>query len=214
MESTFFAAQVGVAGEQRLQAKVLDMLPDGAEGSHVALETACQKISDMQSTEIFLFCNIAAQGSIKSCAEMMGQMMSGYRPTTTSSTPFLAKVRTRLQFFCRVPDAANPPNWLSGHAAVRQLFDAASGKTDSITMEELEPLQVYGWLLDADQQEKVTDMVTAALARLEGECDKKGDDVKHAKAKAKGLKGSSASSSSRKLVRERSDVDAALSMFK
>lgn len=58
------------------------------------------------------------------------------------------------------------PVWLVGAAALQHILKQLKGSTEAtLTLGALEPLHIYGWLLDDDDKEWVTDITAKVLAR-------------------------------------------------
>lgn len=86
-----------------------------------------------------------------------------------TAVPWHMKVRTLLPNFLRINTGTKTkPNCLIGSAAVRHSLKQLKDATENtITLDHLEPLHVYGWLLDDDEKEWVSDITAKVLARAD-----------------------------------------------
>jgi hypothetical protein len=102
---------------------------------------------------------------------------------------------------------------LTGVAAVKHLFGVvgAAAKGGKMTMEQLQPMHVFGYLLDTAQQEAVRGWTKELVTSLAS------DVAEGRQAMASGKKAGSsgaASSKSAKSSSEPTDLDRAMSLFK
>lgn len=183
----------------------------------VRLDTMLQHCTAIQASDLYKFCSRNAQGSISACQEMLGSLLQGRPPVLLGqSTPFLQDFRVKLQFFCR--SKGKDGKTLVGTNAIGRLLDVAKSKDPGLlTLEELEPLHTYGFLLSATAQETIKDLTTGVMERLDGKAPKHPSDKKLTKKRpqpilsAAGSSGDAAQTPAQK--KNKSDVDLAMDMF-
>jgi hypothetical protein len=209
MEMSFMSSMVGMGGQNRLETMIMAAMP-GPEQT-VSLDIMLQHVAQIQVGDLFRFCSRGAQGSINACKEMIGSLLQGRAPLLLGqSTPFLQDFRVKLQFFCTAtgPDGEA----LKGQPAIQHLFDVAKGKDEGlVTLEELEPLHTYGFLLGARTQEEIKSLTAKVLAKVDS--DGKNADKKHAKKRSQLNAAGSSSGLGPDKKRAKTDLELATDMF-
>jgi hypothetical protein len=196
---------VGPGGEARLHEAFLALLPTADKA--VSLESAVQASRSLQGTDLFKFCSPAAQGSIRAAADMISNMLQGYKPSFSMANPFYSQVKVQLQFFCRhlkPADADGPEQELMGSAALQlKLASVTEMEPSELAMDNLEPFHVFSWLLAPHEVEEVNDLTAKVLAMVDKKFDKA--TAKKAAAKSTGVV--------QKRCQPADDVQAALALF-
>ena len=198
----------------RLEAMLLSYMPTASKD--VSLDIMLQQCTAIQATDLYRFCSKNAQGSISACRMMLGCLLQGRLPLLLGeSTPFLQDFRVRLQFFCRCK--GNDGKCMTGTNAIARLLEVAKAKDPGLlTLEELEPLHTYGFLLSARAQEEIKDLTTSVVTRVDG-AGRQGSDKKLHKKRPLPVPiaaaSSAASSAEGSQKRTKSDVDLAMELF-
>lgn len=211
LEMSFMNGMVGAGGQARLEQLLLDCMPDKSKS--VTLQAMLQHCAQIQNSDLYKFCSRSAQGTTNACQEMLGSLLQGRPPVLPAeSTPFLQDFRVKLQFFCRVKGKGGEQ--LVGQVAIQHFFDTASAKDPGImTLEELEPLHTFGFLLSAKAQESIQDMTAKVMAKGEGADGKASHHKKHGKKRAQADESSAAPSKANAGKRVKTDLDMAMDMF-
>ena len=195
----------------RLEAMILSHMPTPSKD--VSLDIMLQHCSLIQASDLYKFCSKNAQGSISACREMLGCLLQGRPPLLLGeSTPFLQDFRIKLQFFCRCKGKDGKD--LVGTNAIGRLLAIAKSKDPGLlTLEDLEPLHTYGFLLSARAQEEIKELTSRVVARVDG--GRLGSDKKLLKKRPLLVPIAAASSSSAdgSQKRTKSDVDLAMELF-
>lgn len=210
------AVVVIAASPPRLEAMLLSHMPTASKS--VSLDIMLQHCTGIQSSDLYRFCSRNAQGSINACQEMLGCLLQGRPPLLLGqSTPFLQDFRVKLQFFCRCTDKDG--KGLVGTHAIQHLLGIAKSKDAGLlTLEELEPLHTFGFLLSARAQEEIKDLTAQVLQKVDG-AGRKGSGKKGGEKKRPQQLSSHAASSSTDCPQTpaqkklKSDVDLAMEMF-
>jgi hypothetical protein len=180
----------------------------------VSLDIMLQHCFAIQATDLYKFCSRNAQGSISACQEMLGCLLQGRPPVLLGqSTPFLQDFRIKLQFFCRCKGKDGKS--LVGTNAIGRLLEVARSKDPGLlTLEELEPLHTFGFLLSAKAQEEIKDLTSGVLAKLDG-ASKQCGDKKLPRKRLQPIQSAAASSGDQTPAQKKSksDVDLAMDMF-
>jgi hypothetical protein len=196
---------VGAGGESRLQQAFIALLPTADKA--VSLERAVQSASALQVGDLFKFCSPSAQGSIKAAADMISNMLQGYKPSFSMATPFFSQVKVQLQFFCRhlQPASADEPatELVGSEALQHKLASVTEQDPSELAVSDLEPFHVFSWLLSASEVEQIADLTTKVMAMV----DKKFDKASAKKAAAK------STGAAQKKCQPGDDVQAALALF-
>ena len=172
LEVSFFANMLGEAGTSRLQQEILRCFP--SEDRAVTLVACAQTLTQLASTQLMRFVTKSAQGLFKAVREAVSSLEFGRRPTFDSESTnaaFMTSVVGRLGFFV-VEDteasSGSPSAKVYGAAAMKVKYDklsAAIAASRAYGLADLEPFQMYAWLITDDMKKEV-DTWTAAL--LEG----------------------------------------------
>ena len=195
----------------RLEATILSHMPSASKD--VSLDIMLQHCTAIQASDLYRFCSKNAQGSISACREMLGCLLQGRPPLLLGeSTPFLQDFRVKLQFFCRC--TGKDGKGMVGTNAIGRLLDLAKSKDAGLlTLEDLEPLHTFGFLLSARAQEEIKELTSRVVARVDG--GRLGSDKKLPKKRPLLVPIAAASSSSAdgSQKRTKSDVDLAMELF-
>jgi len=180
----------------------------------VGLDVMLQQCAVIQASDLYKFCSRNAQGSISACQEMLGCLLQGRPPMLLGqSTPFLQDFRVKLQFFCRCKGKDGKS--LVGTNAIGRLLEVAKSKDPGLlTLEELEPLHTYGFLLSAKAQEEIKGLTEGVMARFGGS-GKPGGDKKLPKKRPQPIQSAASSSGDQTPGQKKlkSDVDLAMDLF-
>lgn len=213
----FVKGMVGLAGEQALEAKVLSILPD--EERTVTLQKAFEQLQALQTTDLHTFCSLAAQGMVKSVLQYVQALLYGRRPAFVSNaSPAMARVKLALQYFCTAKDGSTE---LVGTSALEHHFKVAQEKKrdDTLTLEHLEQVTRFSWLLDDEGAELLATMMAIAMAKTKQDL---GTAVQKFGARKRELgqcEGSASGSASSKKAKggdssASSEISAAMAMFR
>lgn len=163
IEVAFLIDQVGAAGERRLQDLVVTYLPSREKPATV--KETIQALITLKSTEIFLFASQASQSGVAAALDMLTAIAQGRRPTLPRDPGhFLARVVASLQFFV---SAEVDGSTLYGHCAVMSIWEGLKSK-QTLTLADFEPLNVFAFLLSADDQKRVMDLTENSLGMTTG----------------------------------------------
>ena len=172
LEVSFFANMLGEAGTSRLQQEILRCFP--SEDRAVTLVACAQTLTQLASTQLMRFVTKSAQGLFKAVREAVSSLEFGRRPTFDSESTnaaFMTSVVGRLGFFVVEDTEASfgsPSAKVYGAAAMKVKYDklsAAIAASRAYGLADLEPFQMYAWLITDDMKKEVD---TWAAALLEG----------------------------------------------
>jgi hypothetical protein len=168
VEAAFFKMMYGSGATKLLEEKVLKVLPDKA-GDHVVADVVARLDAERHNV-LFKFCGAESQGAVNVVYELVQSISAGRLPTMTAckGTPFKEEVGRRLTFFAYYKKPAGSPAEvvsLSGSDAMTVLFNVVKAKIDDkkspVTMQDLQPLHVFNWLLSQAQKDEHTKWVAA-----------------------------------------------------
>ena len=206
IESRFFQAMNGDAGEAMLQSKVLEVLPSNKGGRSLAgVEAALTQIC---GTGLYKFAGAGPQGSIKNVQLFLTDIKAGRGPAfPRNASEFLVEVKTRLAYFCTIGVGTKK---LIGEEAAKHCAAEALKKA-APTLKDLEIPVTYSWLLPRQQ---ATQIETARKAAMPsgvsiGAAASSAQEAKRKRA----LEVGSASSSAKPAKAKKTEVEQAMSMF-
>lgn len=169
VEIAFMSSMAGPTGENKLREKFEALLPTST--SSRTLEASVPEATALQASDLFMFCSKFVQGEVAAACEMLNNRLQGRAPfrSSMSAVAWHMKIRTLLPNFLRVNSGPKSmPQWLVGSAALQHILKQLKGATeDTITLDALEPFHIYGWLLEEDDKEWVSDIFAKVLARTD-----------------------------------------------
>lgn len=182
VEMSFMLSMAGSVGEAKLREKFESMLPTLQTAR--SLETAVTEATALQASDLFQFCSNSTQGEVAAACEMLNNMLQGRSPfrNSMSAIPWHMKIRTLLPNFYRVNTgtAAKPKTVVGAQAVQHTLEQLRSSDAAALKLDALEPLHIYGWLLEDDDSEWVVDTTAKVIAKA----DKKSSSSKGSSAAA------------------------------
>jgi hypothetical protein len=160
IDTQWMISMVGEAGEKRLEQKCMEVLP--SETKKLTLTHSIQKLQALRESKLFSFCSEGARGAVMGLLDCLGLMVAGKAPNIKSSpTDFMKKALIRLQYFCRY---GPEPSMTGGKAASAHLQDLVGKGSAKCSIADVEPIVVFAWLLEHEQQTQAADLVKDVLA--------------------------------------------------
>lgn len=148
LDRSFLDSQQGEVGANRLQQKFLSFLPTASQAKQIT--DVLQQTEQIFSTDLFKFVAVDIQGSVRAAHNQIARVTAGVQVVKSKQQDsFSQKVLQRLACFCRCPaGGASTSKELVGAEAARSLL-AELQKADrtSITVDQLDKLQPFIWLL-------------------------------------------------------------------
>lgn len=162
----FWHSVVGEGSERRLKDEILKCLP--SDTKKVSVEVAAAALDELSRSKLVSFCGLGLQSMFSSVQTFVSDIRSGKAPKYdgTNDSPFLKQIMAAVALFLtwKKPGAAgsaDTPTLLYGK-------DAAVAKLEHLTVQrelklavslaDMADLQVYAWLLDGTEREKVAQM--------------------------------------------------------
>jgi hypothetical protein len=214
IETEFFKGMVGVDGEKVLQAQCQALMPSSTQQKDI--KTVLVEVRKIQATELYKFCDSSTQNTIANVADFITDLLEGRSPKfVTNPSDFLVRIRTSLQFFCVIKDAAGKITKV-GDEAVKQLSAAILlKKPDEVKLEALAEPIMFMWLLSPVDQQTLTLLRKTVISKTKLTLES---------AASTGVKSTASSSSStlpvasaaksKEIGGKPSELEAALRMFK
>jgi hypothetical protein len=164
IEIEFFKGMVGADGEKVLQAQCQALMPSGTKQKDIT--TVLTEVRKIQATELYKFCDSSTQNTIANVADFICDLMEGRSPKfVTNPSDFLVRIRTSLQFFCVIKDAAGKILKV-GDDAVKQLCSAIlAKKPDEVKLDALAEPVMFMWLLSPVDQQTLTALRKTVIAK-------------------------------------------------
>lgn len=168
LEISFLTGMVGNGGAEILQSQILAAMPDGsAATASFTPAGALQNLSAMSTSRLHGFCTKSTQGQLQACRELLECLVQGRCPNVEkaiSAGGFPQLFISRMANFCKYsePKAKNKPAVeLVGKAALAAKYDMvkSTGQLRKLTLRDLEPLQLFSWLLTKAQRGEVDQWV-------------------------------------------------------
>ena len=174
LEVAFFGSMLGDAGTARLQHEILLRVP--SEGHLVTLAPCAQNLTQLAQSPLMRFVTKNAQGIFKAVREAVASLELGRRPTFDSESTnaaFMTSVVGRLGFFV-VEEAVGAAAGSGGArvygAAALQIKYEKLAKAILAGMEyglaDIEPFQMFRWLVEDGVKQEVDRWTHALLAGL------------------------------------------------
>ena len=201
---------VGEPGELRLHDKVAAMMPTAAAPAELTLVS--QGLVALQSTALYNYVGPSAQNVVKSVIDWLAAMVAGRRPSLSSQaqTNFFGEMQAGLGYFLSMEDPMDSSKLLiAGDALACKYTECAAMNGVDRTMNTVEDLTVYGWMLQQSAQDQVAAWAQEILDRMGSEAKAKQSAVQAARSKVTSKPGKSASSDS-----SAKEMELALAMFR
>ena len=146
-------------GETRLNAEIFRSLPDATKA--IPLPTAVGALERLTDSTLNKFCSPQAQSKLAEVLRATKQLCRGQAPafdTWTACSTLKKIMEFHLPMFCSFNDAENgdedEATVVRGKAAALKHFQKVE-KVEKVSLEDLEVLTTYEWLLTRPQQEQV-----------------------------------------------------------
>lgn len=169
LEISFLTGMVGSGGADILQSQILQAMPDGSFAiAGFTPSGALQNMSALSTSRLHGFCTKSAQGQLQACRELLECLVQGRAPNVEkaiSAGGFPQLFISHMANFIKHTEPKSklkPVVDLIGKAALAAKYDSlkSTGQLRKLTLRDLEPLQLYAWLLTKAQRaevEKMTD---------------------------------------------------------
>ena len=116
-----------------------------------------QRITSLAKSDLFKFTSRGAQGKVGAVQEGLACMLQGRKPSFAEEQgdKFINDIMLRFPYFLRCKDGEKE---LHGKAAMQIMVTKLEAQyaEGAVTMEILEPFQVYNFLLDGTSKDKVS----------------------------------------------------------
>jgi hypothetical protein len=164
IEFALVESHVGEKGEQRLRSKILESLPTAL--SPRTAEESCELFEAMSRSALLAFCGAGMGHVFENIFEWVRSIRAGRRPQFQGeSSDFISNAKARLANFLVTQPSTGDSKPLLGRDAVSQIFSEVKALVDAssvqMCMAKLSPLQVFGWLLTADEAKLVSQWTEA-----------------------------------------------------
>ena len=174
LEVAFFGSMLGDAGTARLQQEILRCFP--TEGHMVTLTTCAQNLTQLAQSPLMRFVTKNAQGIFKAVREAVASLELGRRPTFDSESTnaaFMTSVVGRLGFFVEEEAAGVAAGSggarVYGAAALKIKYEKLAKAIMAgveYGLADIEPFQMFGWLVEDAMKKEVDRWTHALLAGL------------------------------------------------
>jgi len=175
LEHAIAAALAKGGGATCLQAKVMECLP--SETNAISMKSSKELLAALSATPFYNYCTVDAQQVVALTTDTINGLMKGQAPSAAllSSSPSMQAVADRLPFFVRLEEQASASD--GGGKVVHTGKDALAGKlsaavslhekdSNAVTAETMDEFEAFYYLLDADQQKKVTKLSEDVSKRI------------------------------------------------
>lgn len=170
VEVAFFMAFMGEKAATKFEQDILQCLP--WVGADFRAEESLVKLDILSRGSLIAFCGVGMQAVFNSVRAFVYDISQCRPPKfdSTSVSPFLKQVQSRLARFLAqsVSDSKSKATaTLYGVEAVVHLFatvKANHGTDTQVTYLQLQPLHVFGWLLEEPDRQTVLAWTNAAVA--------------------------------------------------
>lgn len=199
-------SMIGDAGEMRLMRLCLAKFP--TEAIKRTLTEVYKDVKTLQVSSLAKFCIARAQGHLQSVFDVLSLMVSGKSPGVSgTSTQLMTKVFAALPYLIRVDFDGRE---LFGQRAVETILkNLMALGVPKLSVNDIEPVVVYRWLLKPDDQQKALGLQADASqhvkAAVGGNFASAGGEAASSSGSAKGSK--------RGIKEGKTEMEWALAMF-
>lgn len=174
VEMYYFLACVGERGNDRIKSGIQASLP--APSKPVSPRVALASLKALEDSKLFEFVGMGVRSILTSIRSMVESIANDRAPNfdTATDNAFFKAVKNSLLLFLVVnrpassaEATATPAVSLTGTEALAYLFKEASDQRDAgtkIGLEQLRPLQTFGWALSEPERCAVVDWVKVAVS--------------------------------------------------
>ena len=154
LELNFWLSQCGPAGEQRMRAKILDILPSSAKS--VSLAAAAQQYKVLNDSKLYAFVGSGLQAELTWISGWIETMSKGRSPQLPRGTDnkLYQQVIDKLVNFCRVERDGGE---LVGQDALEHMYKVVRRQV-KVDWKDLQPFAVFSYFLNDDQRATIKTM--------------------------------------------------------
>lgn len=176
IESLFFMAHIGSGAEVRLHQSILKCLPTTPDDRSVA--SCLQEMNNLGDGKLVAFCGAGLQATFTTCRNFLSYLHEGRSPPWQQAPqePFWNKVQSAFANFLKFSPSASAGSAsveLHGAAAAQALYALVeqelgaekANNTTKVVYEQAAPLNLYKWLLSAEQCRLVETWVNDSIAQ-------------------------------------------------
>ena len=174
---------VGERCEALMSKAIMKCLP--SRRLHMEPEHAARKLDLLANGTLFKMSIRSAQAKVRLVQRMISDIISCCQPIFSDdmkTSPIVKEAITALQWFLKVEK--NKVGFLYGVEALTFMIELAGSKAQdkTATLEDLQPLVIFAWLVPQDLKEKVEKLVASVRDGVAEELRSKATQVKIAKA--------------------------------
>lgn len=156
VEAAWYDMMYNGGAQTRLQDQIMKLMPTAAAPGDP--QTTASQLDDLKKTVLFSFANDEAHSVVNVVAEW-ARCLASFRPPNLKvpGDAFLQQVKEKLEFFLHTGAASGSAGSgvVSGKGALKHIVDALGRKFETkepVTLQDLQLLDAYSWLLTADQK--------------------------------------------------------------
>ena len=183
LELSWLRSMLSSSGEKQAQQRILQALPDPLSPELITVQKSMQLLEALAKSPLIKMSSLAVVGKLNAVRETVAAISSNRRPAmaTVTDCDLSKQVRARIAYFLKVDAGAGKHLW--GLAAAKHTYEQClrtfDKDPDHLNLTMLQPLVVFGFMLQDDHQAKISAMVTSVVQRL-GSCEASSSGSKRA----------------------------------
>ena len=170
VELALLSSLCGPGSEGRLQATMLDMMPDATR--EVEPSQVLTQLKQLTTKQTYRYAQRSAQAKVQAVTTWMGRIVDDRAPDLglAHQDPMLLEVVAKFQFFVRLPNPEDARVTLFGWQALQEMHRITKAKLDrgQATMADCTPFVVWGYLIPHESKGDIDAMLKGITEAVGG----------------------------------------------